>query len=122
MRGGAAAPPPLLQVYINTLRQAEEELAVLQPKGQHGGKRRGIGEGTGEPGSSSEEEEEVDEGGEQPDGGAAWEQGGLKVCAGQAARGASGGGGHVLNSDRCGKARTAEQSSPLARTSPSVHA
>lgn len=66
-------PPPLpllllcLQTYINSQRQAEEELDALLPAGR---KQKGdLGEGRGEGGGQEDDDES--EGGENDEGGAA---------------------------------------------------
>lgn len=70
------------QVYINTLRQAEAELAALMPAGRQHKASSNLGEGR----SSGQDGEEESEGEQsqaeeqnEDEAAAAWEQGGIKV-------------------------------------------
>jgi len=70
-----------VQVYINTLRQSEAQLAALLPAGQRQGPSIGEGRGAageGDEGDDSEDEQQQgDDDGEEA--AAAWEQGAIKV-------------------------------------------
>lgn len=79
--------PRCMQIYMNSLHEAETELEALLPAGR---KHKGnLGEGRGSGGESEEDssEEEADDPAQEA--GAAWEQGSIKV-----------GGAHVP-SDNC---------------------